>query len=629
LYTSPAIDAGDNAICANAPVSNLDQRGEPRPQDGDRDNIDTCDLGAYEVEDPRDIPTISVSNSPVTYNGSPQAAIIAPSVAGTISNILYNGSATVPSAIGTYVVTADFAADDTYNYQSLTGAAAGDFVIDPEYTAPTVDIFTAVSPSSSLTISITTFTASDNVAVTGYIITESSTAPAFDAAGWAGSAPTTYPVTADGSYTLYPWAKDASGNVSAVYGSPAAVIVDAPPPSVSSVTRSDSNPTGASSIDFTITFSESVTGVDTADFSLTTTGAVSGESITGVSGSGDSYTVTVATGTGDGTIRLDVLDDDSIIDIDSLPLDGGFTSGEVYEIDRTAPDTSLDVTPTDPSSDTSPTFEFSSLDGTAVFECQLDGGGFSACTSPHSFTDLSEGAHTFDVRAVDLAGNTDATPESYTWTIEAGGILFWDDFETGDFSRWSRFNDGKGYLYPCTDAALNGSYGACVDRGTDNRKQLIDETPVYQTAFTVQFNLDMNSLKFGEGERFRFMQVKMGAERPFFIVVKYDSGQYLMQLNTLLDDLTKVKTGWYLLNNAPRTIEVNWKAASPDGANDGWIEFYLEDTLLETLSNLDNDTIFVDTFKIGFTSRLDGKSLSGIFYLDDIYTSNGGYIGTP
>lgn len=92
-------------------------------------------------------------------------------------------------------------------------------------TAPTVTGFVATSPSASLDIPITTFTATDAVGVTGYKITESSTPPAAGAAGWTASAPTTYTVAANGNYTLYPWAKDAMGNVSSVYGSPASVEV--------------------------------------------------------------------------------------------------------------------------------------------------------------------------------------------------------------------------------------------------------------------------------------------------------------------------------------------------------------------------------------------------------------------
>ena len=139
----------------------------------------------------------------------------------------------------------------------------------------------------------------------------------------------------------------------------------------------------------------------------------------------------------------------------------------------------------------------------------------------------------------------------------------------------------------------------------------------------------MNSLSMAEGTRFRFVQVKMGAERPFFIVVKYQGGQYLIQLNTLRDDLTKAKTGWYFLSDEPHTLEISWSAAPYAVSNDGWANLYLDDVLQEGLLGLDNDLIYVETFKIGFTSRLDGKPISGIFYLDDIATTNDGYIGLP
>ena len=91
-------------------------------------------------------------------------------------------------------------------------------------------------------------------------------------------------------------------------------------------------------------FSEPVTGVDSGapfgDFALITSG-VSGAAITGVSGSGTTYTVTVNTGSGNGTIRLDVKDDNSIIDSGGNPLggvnvgDGDFNSGEVYMVIKT------------------------------------------------------------------------------------------------------------------------------------------------------------------------------------------------------------------------------------------------------------------------------------------------------
>jgi hypothetical protein len=81
-------------------------------------------------------------------------------------------------------------------------------------TAPTVTAFTIPPTSSSLTVSISAFTASDNVATTGYLVTESSSKPEAGAAGWKSSAPGNYTFGSAGAKMLYGWAKDAAGNVS-------------------------------------------------------------------------------------------------------------------------------------------------------------------------------------------------------------------------------------------------------------------------------------------------------------------------------------------------------------------------------------------------------------------------------
>ena len=106
---------------------------------------------------------------------------------------------------------------------------------------------------------------------------------------------------------------------------------------VAAILRADADPTNVAAVDFTATFSRVVTGVDVTDFRLTSTGA-SGVTVSGISGSGSLYTVTVNTGSGDGTIRLDLVDDNSIMDESLNPLggadvgDGNFTSGQIYTL---------------------------------------------------------------------------------------------------------------------------------------------------------------------------------------------------------------------------------------------------------------------------------------------------------
>ena len=107
-----------------------------------------------------------------------------------------------------------------------------------------------------------------------------------------------------------------------------------------------------SSFGFTVTFSEAVAGVDAADFTLTKTGTVTG-SVASVSGSGATYTVSVGSVAGDGTLRLDIDDDDSIVDVVGNPLGGGgahdYTGGQAYTIDNTPPSViSINRTDSDP-----------------------------------------------------------------------------------------------------------------------------------------------------------------------------------------------------------------------------------------------------------------------------------------
>jgi len=113
-------------------------------------------------------------------------------------------------------------------------------------------------------------------------------------------------------------------------------------PTVLSITRASANPTSTSTVDFTVTFSANMNTVDISDFDLTVTGGITAAFITAVNGTvyTNTRTVTVNTGSGNGTIRLDLIDDNSIVDSDSNMLgglaegDGDFTTGEVYTVNK-------------------------------------------------------------------------------------------------------------------------------------------------------------------------------------------------------------------------------------------------------------------------------------------------------
>ena len=108
-------------------------------------------------------------------------------------------------------------------------------------------------------------------------------------------------------------------------------VVDAPPQVLTMVSVGP-NPTASSSAQFTITFSESVTGVDPTDFSLVTTNTVGATKIQVTAVSPSVYTVTVSGITGNGTLGLNLVNDASITDLGGNSLRSNFT-GPVITID--------------------------------------------------------------------------------------------------------------------------------------------------------------------------------------------------------------------------------------------------------------------------------------------------------
>lgn len=82
-----------------------------------------------------------------------------------------------------------------------------------------------------------------------------------------------------------------------------------------------------------------------------------------------------------------------------------------------APDTILVTAPPALVAAASATFEFRSEPPGATFQCELDGGGFAPCTSPHALASLPDGSRRFAVRAVG-AGGADPSPALHAWTVD-------------------------------------------------------------------------------------------------------------------------------------------------------------------------------------------------------------------
>jgi hypothetical protein len=125
-------------------------------------------------------------------------------------------------------------------------------------------------------------------------------------------------------------------------------------------------------------------------------------------------------GIGDGAHSFDVQATDAAGNTDATPANRSFS------VDTTTPDTSPPETtitggPSGAITTDGASFSFSSSETGSSFQCRLDSGAWGSCVSPKAYSNLSDGAHTFGVRATDAADNADGTPATRSFTVDTGG----------------------------------------------------------------------------------------------------------------------------------------------------------------------------------------------------------------
>ena len=209
------------------------------------------------------------------------------------------------------------------------------------------------------------------------------------------NSPRNYTGLADGSHTFQVRAIDPAGNVDST---PASYTwaVDATNP-VTTITSNPPAATNSTSASFTFTSNEAGSTFECRLDGATFAACTSPQNFIGLSA-------------GSHTFRVRAIDPAGNVD--------GSPAAYTWNVDLTPPNTNITANPPATTTSTTATFRFTANQANSTFACKLDAAAFAACTSPLTYTGLAAGSHTFQVRATDPAGNTDATPDSFTWTIQ-------------------------------------------------------------------------------------------------------------------------------------------------------------------------------------------------------------------
>lgn len=99
-------------------------------------------------------------------------------------------------------------------------------------------------------------------------------------------------------------------------------------------------------------------------------------------------------------------------------LGAGDPAARTWTVDTIAPPApQLTQAPANPSNSSTASFSFTDSEANVTYLCQLDGGTWTTCSSPKSYSKLADGSHAFGVKARDAAGNL-STATTYAWRVD-------------------------------------------------------------------------------------------------------------------------------------------------------------------------------------------------------------------
>lgn len=314
-------------------------------------------------------------------------------------------------------------------------------------------------------------------------------------------------------------------------------------PTVTSIVRASPNPTNSVTVNYAVNFSESVSGVDASDFVLASTN-ISGASIVSVNGSGTSYTVSVNTGTGSGTLRLDLIDNDSIININGSALDGietgngNFSNGESYSLDKTPP-TAISIVRAGPS----PSHE-TSVDFIVTFSEPIT--GLSAADFTLNTTNIGNA----------IISSMNGSGTSYVVTVNTGNgngtirLDLSDNDNVVDFSGNKLGGDGAG-----NGSFVNGEIYN-IEKSIPNVISIVRANANPTNAFSVDFVVTFSEAVTGVDETDFYpstaninnasVSAVNGSGNIYFVSVQTGFGDGTVRLDLVDDDSIVNGTGYTL-----------------------------------------------------------------------------------
>lgn len=209
-------------------------------------------------------------------------------------------------------------------------------------------------------------------------------------------------------------------------------------------------------------------------------------------------------------------------------------------------------------------------------------------------------------------------------------LIFADGFESGDFSKWTACVTDAGDLSVTQSAALKGNYGMQAYLDDNVVVYCRDDHPNAELRYRARFYFNPHAISMALADTHYLLQGLTGAGTNVFTVqLNNNTGTtagYRVRTQ-VFNDATSANNGTYFsISNATHYIEIDWKAASAAGANDGYIILWIDGVKKYTSPGIDNDTRRVEEVRLGAVAGIDNGT-RGTYYFDAFESRRQTYIG--
>lgn len=206
-------------------------------------------------------------------------------------------------------------------------------------------------------------------------------------------------------------------------------------------------------------------------------------------------------------------------------------------------------------------------------------------------------------------------------------LIFADGFESGNLSAWSSSTTDGGDLSASSAAAWAGAYGLQGVIDDNNAIYVTDDRPSAETRYRARFYFHPNSIAMTNGDTHYLFYGYHGASTVVLrIQFRRSSGAYQLRAALRNDSSSWTTSSWFTISDAPHFIEMDWRAATGSGANNGSLTLWIDGAQRANLTGVDNDTRRIDRVRLGAVTGIDSGT-RGSYYFDAFESRRQTYIG--